>query len=148
MNEKDYYIKNFGMNVTNPFITVQGIAGGSHDASLGDEGYEAYVFDTDKGMFQITISTPSSDGIPNYSTARILSNQTDSGDCLLTEKTNAKADFDKQTVQYVDSDIHFTKVKKALAILVSSDDPDEECSSGEHIRKIISVLTKQEFSQD
>ena len=128
------------MNVTNPFITVQGIAGGSHDASLGDEGYEAYVFDTDKGMFQITISTPSSDGIPNYSTARILSNQTDSG--------NAKADFDKQTVQYVDSDIHFTKVKKALAILVSSDDPDEECSSGEHIRKIISVLTKQEFSQD
>jgi hypothetical protein len=109
---------------------------------LGDEGYEAYVFDTDRGMFQITVSASSNDGIANYSTARIISNQTELGDCLLTEKVNGEPAFDKQTVQYVDKSIHFTKVKKAMTILVSSDDPDEECNSGEHIRKIISVLTK------
>jgi hypothetical protein len=29
-------------------MCVQGKAGGSYDASLGDEGYEAHVFKTDK----------------------------------------------------------------------------------------------------
>ena len=53
LNEKDYIITGFGMKEGNPFITVQGTAGGSYDPSMGDEGYEAYVFNTDKGIFQI-----------------------------------------------------------------------------------------------
>jgi hypothetical protein len=56
LNEKDYYINNFGIKNGNPFISVQGTAGGSFDPSMGDEGYEAYVFDTDKGLFQITVA--------------------------------------------------------------------------------------------
>ena len=40
----------------NPFITVQGAAGGSYDPSLGDEGYQAYVSDTDKGTLEISVA--------------------------------------------------------------------------------------------
>ena len=52
LQENDYIIKDFGVKNGNLFITVEGTAGGSYDPSMGDEGYEAYVFDTDKGIFQ------------------------------------------------------------------------------------------------
>src|SRR6266542_6216485 len=74
LNKRDYYINNFGIKDGKPFITVQGTAGGSFDPSMGDEGYEAYVFDTDKGIFQITVAQGLSvDGKPYYSVAHILS---------------------------------------------------------------------------
>jgi hypothetical protein len=148
LDENDYIIKNFGINHTNPFITVEGIAGRSYDVSMGDEGYNAYVFDTDKGIYQIAVSYSSNNNIPSYSSSRILSNVTNVGDCLITEKTNAIPRFDSKVVEYVDSDIQFTKVKRALAILVSLDDPDEECVSGEHVRKIISVGTSPTLLQN
>ena len=44
LNEKDYTITGLGMKDGNPFITVEGTAGGSYDPSMGDEGYVAYVF--------------------------------------------------------------------------------------------------------
>jgi hypothetical protein len=44
----------------NPFITVQVAAGGSYDPSLGDEGHQAYVFDTDKGTLEISVAEGSS----------------------------------------------------------------------------------------
>ena len=31
-------------------------AGGSYNPSLGDEGYQAYVFDTDKGTLEISVA--------------------------------------------------------------------------------------------
>ena len=40
----------------NKFITVRGAAGGSYDPSLDDGGYQAYVFDTDKGTFEISVA--------------------------------------------------------------------------------------------
>lgn len=141
LDENDYIIKNFGINDTNPFITVEGIAGRSYDVSMGDEGYNAYVFDTDKGIYQVTVSYTSS-GNPGYSSSRILSNISSVGDCLITETTNGTAHFNTQTLEYQDSEIEFTEVKRVLAILVSLDDPDEECISGEHIRKIISIASK------
>lgn len=39
----------------NSFITVQYDAGGSYNPSLGDEGYRAYVFDTDKGTWKFQL---------------------------------------------------------------------------------------------
>ena len=140
LDENDYIIRNFGINNTNPFITVEGIAGRSYDVSMGDEGYVAYVFDTDKGVYQVTVSYTST-GNPGYSASRILSNISAVGDCLITVKTNGTPNFYGQTVEYVDSDIEFTKVKGAHAIVVSLDDPDDECISGEHIRKVISTST-------
>lgn len=56
LNEKDYIITNFGIKNGNPYITVEGFAGGSYDPSMGDEGYQAYVFDTYKGIFQVTVA--------------------------------------------------------------------------------------------
>src|SRR6266498_5972251 len=111
LNERDYYINNFGIKDGKPFITVQGTAGGSFDPSMGDEGYEAYVFDTDKGIFQITVAQgPSTDGKPYYSVDHILSNQINIGACLLTEKISGTPLFSGNTVELTNSSITFTKV--------------------------------------
>jgi hypothetical protein len=56
LQENDYIIKDFGINNRKPFITVEGISRGSYDPSMGDEGYEAYVYDTDKGIYQVTVA--------------------------------------------------------------------------------------------
>ena len=57
LDTKDYTITDFGfLNSNIPFITVQGIAGGSYDASLRDEGYHAYVINTNKGNFMIAVA--------------------------------------------------------------------------------------------
>jgi hypothetical protein len=66
----------------NPFITVQCAAGGSYDPSLGDEGYQAYVFDTDKGTFEITVAKGTSNK-PHYSTDQILAKVTKLNECLI-----------------------------------------------------------------
>ncbi|MGA9942784.1 MAG: hypothetical protein WBP88_12385 [Nitrososphaeraceae archaeon] len=135
LNEKDYTITGFGMKDGNPFITVQGTAGGSYDPSMGDEGYEAYVFNTDKGIFQITVAEGSSNK-PYYSVDHILSKQIKLDECLLTEGTHGKPRFGNNTVEYIDHNQNFTKVKKAYTIQVTSDDPDDTCATGQHIRKI------------
>ena len=147
LNEKDYYINNFGIKNGKPFISVQGTAGGSFDPSMGDEGYEAYVFDTDKGIFQITVAQGlSADGKPYYSVAHILSNQINIGACLLTEKMSGTPLFSGNTVELTNSSIIFTKVNKVYTLLVTSGDPDNECRTGEHISKIFSLLTKPAFT--
>lgn len=76
LHTTDYIITDFRLRDSNtPFITVQGKAGGSYDASMGDEGYDAYVFKTDRGNFMITVS----EGFgtkPYYSANHLLSNDT------------------------------------------------------------------------
>ena len=142
LSEKDYTITGFGLKDGNPFITVQGTAGGSYDPSMGDEGYEAYVFNTDKGIFQITVSEGSSNK-PYYSVDRILAKEIKLNECLLSEDTHGRPHFDNNTVQYIDHNQTFTKVNKAYTIQVTSDDPDEECTNGQHIRKIFPNQTMQ-----
>ncbi len=122
----------------NPFITVEGTAGGSYDPSMGDEGYEAYVFDTDKGIYQITVAEGSSNR-PYYSTDHILSKNIKLNECLLTGATNGKPHFGNSTVEYIDHNQNFTKVNRAFTIQVVSDGPDEKCKTGEHIRKIFPI---------
>ncbi|HEY7111208.1 MAG TPA: hypothetical protein VH415_17405 [Nitrososphaeraceae archaeon] len=135
LNEKDYLITNFGIKNGNPIISVEGIAGGSYDASMGDEGYQAYVFDTDKGIFQITVSEGSSNK-PYYSTDQLLVKEIKLDECLPTKETQGKPLFDNNTVQFVDHKLDITKVNKAHAIQVTLDDPDDKCETGQHIRKI------------
>ncbi len=135
LNEKDYTITGFGMKDGNPFITVLGTAGGSYDPSMGDEGYEAYVFGTDKGIFQITVSVGSSNK-PYYSVGHILTKEIKLNECLLTEGTHGKPQFDNNTIEYIDHNQNFTKVNKAYTIQVTSDDPDDRCKTGEHVNKI------------
>ena len=135
LNEKDYTITGLGMKDGNPFITVQGTAGGSYDPSMGDEGYVAYVFGTDKGIFQITVTEGSSNK-SYYSVDHILAKEIKLNECLPTEGTQGKPHFDNNTVMYIDHNQNFTKVNKAYTIQVTSDDPDEKCETGQHIRKI------------
>jgi hypothetical protein len=114
-NEKDYYINNFGIKNGNPFMTVQGTAGGSYDPSMGDEGYEAYVFDTDKGIFQISVGQgTANEGTPFYSTYHTTSNSTGEGQCFQKEATDAKANFDNHTATYID---HNLNIKKSIKYL-------------------------------
>jgi hypothetical protein len=146
LNEKDYIITGFGMKVGNPFITVQGSAGGSYDPSMGDEGYEAYVFNTDKGIFQITVAEGGSNK-PYYSVDHILAKEIKLNECLLTEGTHGKPRFSNSTVEFIDHNQNFTKVNKAYTIQVTSDDPDDTCATGQHIRKIFSNQTNTTITE-
>jgi hypothetical protein len=147
LHEKDYIITNFGMKNGNPFITVQGTAGGSYDPSVGDEGYQAYVFDTDKGIFEITV-TESSSNKPHYSTDQILAKVIKLNECLIKAKgTHGKPLFENNTVRYVDPNLNFTKVNKVYTIQVILDDPDEKCETGQYIRKIYSNQTNATITQ-
>ena len=69
----------------NLFITVQGSAGGSYDPSLSDEGYQAYVFDTDKGIFEISVTEGSSNK-PHFSTDQIFRKVIKLNECLIKTK--------------------------------------------------------------
>ena len=93
LRTEDYIITDFGLrNGNTPFRSVQGKAGGSYDASLGDEGYEAYVFKTDKGNFMITVAEGSGTN-PYYSTNHLLTNDVKLNECLDTESGRGKPRF-------------------------------------------------------
>lgn len=147
LHEKDYVVTDFGMKNGNPFITVQGTAGGSYDPSVGDEGYQAYIFDTDKGIFEITVAEGSSNK-PHYSTDQILTKVIKLDECLIKNReTQGKPLFENNTVSYIDPNLNVTKVNKAYTVQVISDDPDEKCETGQHIRKIYSNQTNTTITQ-
>jgi hypothetical protein len=136
LNESDFIITGFGINNSNPYITVEGTAGGSYDPSLGDEGYYAYVFNTDKGIFQITVSEGSLNK-PYYGVDRIANKEIKLHECLNTQSTTGKPAFENKMVTYIGHNMKITKVNKALTILVTSDDPDERCKTGQHVQRIL-----------
>jgi len=142
LEENDYIIKDFGVKNGNLFITVEGTAGGSYDPSMGDEGYEAYVFDTDKGVFQVTVAEGIYNGTPYYLTDQVFANELKLNVCLFTKETAGTPHLENHSVQYVDQNANFTGVNKVYAIQVRIDDPDENCVTGEHINKIFSNQTK------
>jgi hypothetical protein len=142
LRTEDYIITDFGLrNGNTPFISVQGKAGGSYDASLGDEGYEAYVFKTDKGNFMITVAEGSGTN-PYYSTNHLLTNDVKLNECLDTESGRGKPSFHEHTAEYQGRNLNLTAITNVYAIQVTSDDPDEECETGEHVSKIFSQMTK------
>jgi hypothetical protein len=141
LHENDYIITNFGIKNGNPFITVEGTAGGSYDPSVGDEGYQAYIFDTDRGIFEITVAEGSSNN-PHFSTDQILAKAVKLDECLIKDReTQGRPLFENNTVSYIDPNLNVTKVNKVYTAQVISDDPDENCETGQHIRKIYSNRT-------
>jgi hypothetical protein len=141
LNESDYIITGFGINNSNPYITVQGTAGGTYDPSLGDEGYYAYVFNTDKGTFQVTVAEGFSNK-PYYGVDRIANKEIKLHECLDTQSTTGKPAFKNKMVTYIDHNMKITKVNKAFTMLVTSDDPDERCKTGEHVQRILPNQTQ------
>jgi hypothetical protein len=109
---------------------------------MGDEGYQAYVFDTDKGIFQVTVAEGSSNK-PYYSTDQLLVKEIKLDECLLSKETAGKPLFDNSTVEFVDHKLDITKVNMAYAIQVTLDDPDDTCDTGEHVRKIYHMRGNQ-----
>ena len=49
-NENDFKITKFGIKNNNPFVIVQGKAGGTRGDESGDNEY-GYMFYTDKGLY-------------------------------------------------------------------------------------------------
>ena len=100
----------------NPFITVQCAAGGSYP-SLGDEGYQAYVSDTDKGTLEISVAE-------GYFKWASFCNRSILGQGnkikWMFEKTKGTLDaplFQNNTVMSVDPNLNF-KVNKVYTIQV------------------------------
>ena len=142
LRTEDYAITDFGLkNGNTPFVNVQGKAGGSYDASVGDEGYQAYVFKTDKGNFMITVSEGSGTN-PYYSTNHLLSKDVKLNECLDTESGRGKPSFQDHTAEYLGHNLNLTAITQVYAIQVTLDDPDDECETGEHVSKIYSQMTK------
>ena len=54
----------------------------SYDPSLSDEGYQAYVFDTDKGTFEISVAEGSSNKT-HFSTDQIFRKVIKLNECLI-----------------------------------------------------------------
>ena len=110
----------------NPFITVQCAAGESYDPSLGDEGYLAYVFDTDKGTLEISVAQGTSNE-PHFATDQILAKVIKLNEGLIkTKGTVGTPLFHNNTVMSVDPNLNFIKVNKVYAIQVIQEDPDEK----------------------
>ena len=142
LDEKDYTITDFGfLNSKIPFITVQGIAGGSYDASLGDEGYQAYVIKTNNGNFMITVAQgPGSS--PSYSAERLLTNELELNGCLVTEESQVEPRVWGRVIAFLGQDPGLTSINEVYAIEVTTDDPDDTCKTGDHLSKIISHMTQ------
>jgi hypothetical protein len=142
LEKGDYSITDFGLiNSDTAFITVQGRAGGSYDASLGDEGYQAYVFRTDKGNFMITVAQGAG-STPYYSIERLLTNDLMINSCLITGEVPGEPRIQGHAAVLLGRNLGLASVNDVYAIQVSSDDPDNTCKTGDHVSKIISYMTK------
>lgn len=139
LHTKDYIITDFGLRDSNtPFVTVQGKAGGSYDASVGDEGYQAYVFKTDKGNFMTTVAEDL-----YYSANHLLTDDIELDACLHTESGSGKPNFHDHTAEYLGHNLNLTNINHVYTIQVTLDDPDDECDTGKHVAKIYSQMGKQ-----
>jgi hypothetical protein len=69
-------------------------------------------------------------------------------ECLLKNReVQGKPAFENNTVMYVDPGLNITKLNKVYTVQVISDDPDETCETGQHIRKIYSNQTTETITQ-
>jgi hypothetical protein len=144
LHTEDYTITDFGLkNSSTPFLTVQGKAGGSYDYSVGDEGYWAYVFKTDKGNFLISISGTDPDPCCYYEAEHLLTDDIKLNECLHTESGRGKPSFHDHTAEYLGRHLNLTSVDHVYSILVTEDDPDDACETGEHVDKIYSQMSRQ-----
>jgi len=141
LHTDDYIITDFKLkNSSTPSLTVQGKAGASYDYSVGDEGYWAYIFKTDKGNFMISISGADPDPCCYYGADHLLTDDIKLNECLDTESGRGKPSFHDHTAEYLGRNLNLTSVDHVYSILVTIDDPDDECETGEHVNKIYSQM--------
>ena len=137
-HREDFIITDMGLRNGNPFMTVQGEAGRSVSVDMGDESFYSYTFVTDKGVFAASVALGEDENSPYYSVDGFLVDKFEIGACLEDRTATGEPRFNGKTVEYIPQDLVIENVSKAYAIQVISDDPDDDCESGQHIYKIFS----------
>ncbi len=137
-HREDFIITNMGLKNGNPFMTVEGEAVRSFSVDGGDETFYAYTFVTDKGIFASTVALGEDDNSPYYSVDKYQLEKFEVGACLGEGTATGEPRFAGKTVEYIPKQIVFENVTKAYTLQVNSDDPDDECETGQHIYKIFS----------
>jgi hypothetical protein len=122
----DFRIKNFGIdNDGNPFLTVQGTAGGTIPDQKGD--IYAYVFFTDDGIYAVT----SHPGIEDSSEVQDDADwhahkvKLDDKNCVTSLKEDGEAALDGDTVSVKGTDA--TSVDKVLTAVLSAEKKGGVC---------------------
>ncbi len=137
-HREDFIITDKGLKNGNPFMTVQGEAGRSFSVGGGDEMFYAYTFVTDKGVFASTVALGEDDNTPYYGVDRFEVNKFEIGACLGEGTATGEPKFSGKTAEYIPKELVFGNVSKAYTLQVTSDDPDDDCETGQHIYKIFS----------
>lgn len=137
-HREDFIITDMGLKNGNPFMTVQGEAGRSVSVDMGDESFYAYTFVTDKGVFASSVALGEDENKPYYSAEGFLVEKFELGACLEDNDVTGEPKFSGKTVEFIPKGLTIQNVSKVYALQVTSDDPDDDCQSGNHIYKIFS----------
>jgi hypothetical protein len=136
-HKEDFQITNFGLKDGNPYIQVQGQAGRSFSTDCGDECYYSYVFVTDQGTLASSVANDD-DTKPYYSVDHFGNKSFKIGDCIIHKTATGNYKFSGNTAEYIPKNLIFNTVLNVYAIEITLDDPDDRCSTGEHVYKIFS----------
>lgn len=135
-HREDFVITDYGVKNGNPFMTVQGEAGRSVSVDMGDESYYAYTFVTDKGVFASTVALGVDESKPYYSADSFQVEKFEIGACLEDGDLTGTPKFSGKTVEFIPQDFTIMNLSKVYTLQVTSDDPDDDCQSGNHIYKM------------
>jgi hypothetical protein len=138
-NREDFLITNIGQKNGVPFMELQGQPGRSFSVSGGDETYYAYTFVTDKGIFAATVALDEAGNKPYYGVDRFDIKNFQIGECVNHKTATGEPKFTGKIAEYIPKEVVISNVSKAYALQIISDDPDDDCETGEHIYKIFST---------
>lgn len=119
-NIKDFKITKFGVKNHNPFVVVQGKAGGSWGDESGDNEF-GYVFDTDKGLFGAFSAFPDQPYISSHFTQKNVNGQT----CLDKAQTTGHAVISGHNLTIAGISINY--IKKVWTQLSFTDTSNGNC---------------------
>jgi hypothetical protein len=119
-NIRDFKITKFGVKNHNPFVVVQGKAGGTRGDESGDNEF-GYVFHTNKGLFGAFSAFPNEPYTSSHFTQKTINGHT----CLDKAQKTGHAVISGHTLTI--QGIHIDKVNKALTELSFTDSPNGNC---------------------
>jgi hypothetical protein len=117
---KYFKITNFGIKNHNPFVVVQGKAGGTRCDESGDNEF-GYVFDTDKGLFGAFSAFPNQPYISSHFTQKNVNGQT----CLDKSQTTGHVAISRHKLTIIG--INIKNVKKVWTELSFTDTSNGNC---------------------
>ena len=128
-NIKNFKITTFGIKNHNPFVVVQGKAGGTRGDESGDNEF-GYVFDTDKGLFGAFSAFPNQPYISSHFTQKNVNGQT----CLDKAQTTGHVAISGHKLTI--TGININNVKKVWTQLSFTDTENGNCVNKVYSSKI------------